>query len=252
MRAACLWKGIGFNMTLNQHLRLALADDQNDELAALGAVLNAAGFHCSTFTNGSDLIAALRRETFDLMLLDWNMPRASGLEVLAWAEQNLADPPPVIMLTSRDSKQDIIRALQSGAVDYVIKPGDSDIIIARILAACRRRGDPANDDTARFGDFLFDRSRQCVVYRDLTIELRAKEFQLARLLFDNINRPLSRSYIMTRIWNASPDLETRTLDMHISRVRSKLVLRPERGVSLRTIFGFGYRLDSCAPEGDSE
>lgn len=239
-------------MTQNMHLRLAIADDQADDLAALNALLASAGFRCATFTNGGDVIAALRRETFDLLLLDWNMPRASGLEVLAWAEQNLPDPPPVIMLTSRDSKQDIIRALQSGAVDYVVKPGDPDIMVARILAACRRRGEAVIEEMARFGDFIFDRSRQCVLYQELVIELRAKEFQLARLLFDNLNRPLSRNYIMTRIWNASPDLETRTLDMHISRVRSKLVLRPERGVSLRTIFGFGYRLDSCAPEDEAQ
>lgn len=235
-----------------QNLRIAIVDDQPDDLAALSSVLSEAGFNCCVYTNGSDMIAALRRETFDLLLLDWIMPRASGMDVVSWIQENLTDPPPAIMLTSRDSKQDIIRALNAGAVDYIVKPGDPDIIAARILAACRRRGDHAHDETARFGDFVFDRTRQCVVYRDQAIELRAKEFQLARLLFDNLDRPLSRNYIMTRIWNASPDLETRTLDMHISRVRSKLVLRPERGVSLRTIFGFGYRLDSCTPSNDFE
>ena len=235
-----------------QNLRIAIVDDQPDDLAALSAVLSEAGFNCCVYTNGSDMIAALRRETFDLLLLDWIMPRASGLDVVSWIQENLTDPPPAIMLTSRDSKQDIIRALNAGAVDYIVKPGDPDIIAARILAACRRRGDNGHDEIVRFGDFVFDRTRQCVTFRDQTIELRAKEFQLARLLFDNLDRPLSRNYIMTRIWNASPHLETRTLDMHISRVRSKLVLRPERGVSLRTIFGFGYRLDSCTPCNDME
>lgn len=235
-----------------QNLRIAIVDDHPDDLAALSSVLSEAGFNCCVYTNGIDLIAALRRETFDLLLLDWIMPRASGIDVVTWIQENLTDPPPAIMLTSRASKQDIIRALNAGAVDYIVKPGDPDIIAARILAACRRRGDHGHDEITRFGDFVFDRTRQCVTYHDQTIALRAKEFQLARLLFENMDRPLSRNYIMTRIWNASPDLETRTLDMHISRVRSKLVLRPERGVSLRTIFGFGYRLDSCTPSNDME
>lgn len=233
-------------------MRIALADDQPDDLNAMSALLSAAGFHCSTFTNGDDMIAALRRETFDLLLLDWNMPRSSGIDVVVWAGESLPNPPPIIMLTSRNNKEDIIRALEIGAVDYIVKPGDPDIIRARIMAAGRRnRIEQPVEECARFGDFTFDRFRQTVTYADQLIELRAKEFELARLFFENMNRPLSRSYIMARVWNSSPDVETRTLDMHISRIRAKLQLRPERGVSLRTIFGFGYRLDSC-PEGEAE
>lgn len=233
-------------------MRIALVDDQPDDLANMLAMLTSAGFQCSTFTNGDDVIASLRRETFDLVLLDWNMPRSSGLEVVVWAGESLPDPPPFIMLTSRNNKEDIIRALECGAVDYIIKPGDPDIIRARILAASRRkRIEPQVDETSRFGDFSFDRFRHTVTYIDQAIDLRAKEFELARLFFANMNRPLSRSYIMARVWNSSPDVETRTLDMHISRIRAKLQLRPERGVSLRTIFGFGYRLDSC-PQDEAE
>ena len=233
-------------------MRIALADDQTDDLAALTALLTGAGFQCSTFSNGDDVIASLRRETYDVLLIDWNMPRSSGLDIVVWAGTNLPNPPPIIMLPSRNNKEDIIRALETGAVDYIVKPGDPDIIRARVAAAARRsRLEPPVDDGLRFGDFLFDRFRQNVTYRDTTIELRAKEFELARLFFENVNRPLSRSYIMARIWNSSPDVETRTLDMHISRIRAKLLLRPERGVSLRTIFGFGYRLDSC-PEDAAE
>lgn len=238
--------------TRPQTMRIAVADDQHEDLEAMAATLRDAGFHCSCFSNGNDMIAALRRETFDLLLLDWNMPRSSGLDVVVWTNDNLPNPPPVILLTSRDSKEDVIRALESGAVDYIVKPADPDIVRARIYSALRRRGDSYQPEVSTFAGFTFDRARQSVNFRGETVDLRTKEFELARLLFENINRPLSRSYIMARVWNASPDLETRTLDMHVSRIRSKLVLRPERGVALRTVFGFGYRLDSCAEGEDAE
>ena len=82
--------------------------------------------------------------------------------------------------------------------------------------------------------------------------MRLKEYNLTRLLFENLNRPLSRGYILQRVWQTSPDVETRTLDMHISRVRAKLNLRPERGFSLKSIFGFGYRLDTCTEADESD
>ncbi|MFA7585862.1 MAG: response regulator transcription factor [Novosphingobium sp.] len=227
-------------------MRIAVADDQAEDLEGICNALQNAGYTCTAFTNGDDVIAALRRETFDLLLLDWNMPRSTGLDVLVWVTENLPDPAPVIMLTNRDSKEDVIRGLESGATDFIVKPTDPDIVSARIAAALRRRVDPpAMPDLVNYGDFTLDRARQCARFGDEVIELRAKEFELTKLLFDNINRPLSRNYIMARIWNTSPDVETRTLDMHISRIRSKLQLRPERGVALRTVFGFGYRLDSC-------
>lgn len=232
-------------------MRIAVADDQAEDLDAMCALLRESGYVCTALANGDDAIAALRRETFDLLLLDWNMPRSTGLDVIVWANANLSDPPPIILLTSRDSKEDVIRALESGAIDYIVKPGDPDIVRARIAAALRRRGDAPGAEKACYGEFTFDRARQTAKYGNETIELRAKEFELAKLLFDNMNRPLSRSYIMSRIWNSSPDVETRTLDMHISRIRSKLQLRPERGVALRTVFGFGYRLDSCTDAAES-
>lgn len=232
-------------------MRIAIADDQVEDLESLASTLKEAGYACTCMNNGDDVIAALRRETFDLLLLDWNMPRSSGLDVVLWANENLPNPPPIMLLTSRDNKDDVIRALDSGAMDYIVKPGDPDIIRARISAALRRRGLDAGSDTATLAGYTFDRARQAVTFAGETIQLRAKEFELARLLFENINRPLSRSYIMARVWNASPDMETRTLDMHVSRIRAKLVLRPERGVALRTVFGFGYRLDSCENQAEA-
>jgi DNA-binding response OmpR family regulator len=224
-------------------MRIALADDQPGELAWIEAILRESGHECQTYRNGDEVVAALRRESFDLLLLDWNMPQLDGIATLAWIQQNVENPPPVIMLTSRAGKDDIVKALDLGACDFITKPEDANVVRARVAAALRRHSSKGGE-TAVFGDFRFIRSTQTVEFGGEAIALRAKEFDLARLLFDNLDRPLSRGYLLQRIWNSSPDIETRTLDMHISRIRAKLQLGPERGFALRTVFGFGYRLDS--------
>lgn len=231
-------------------MRIALADDHPDELAWIAAILRDGGYDCDTYSCGDDLIGALRRDTFDLLLIDWNMPRGSGIDVLAWIAGNLKIAPPAIMLTSRDEKTDIVFALEHGASDFIVKPEDAGVIRARVAAALRRFNGNG-EDTATYGGYRFVRSTQTVHFGDEAMTLRAKEFDLARLLFENSDRPLSRGYIMQRVWNSSPDVETRTLDMHVSRIRAKLKLGPDRGFVLRTVFGFGYRLDSCTDEAES-
>lgn len=228
-------------------MRIAIVDDQPDEAAWLADILRSAGYAFESFGSGEDLIAALRRDTFDLVVLDWNMPRMSGLDVLAWMPSNLEVVPPVIMLTSRTAKDDVVVALEAGACDYIVKPEDPAIVRARVAAALRRVGPVKTGGEAKYGDYALDSSTGHATYKGEAIDLRPKEFDLARLLFENADRPLSRSYLMQRVWKSSPDIETRTLDMHISRIRTKLGLGPERGFALRTVFGFGYRLDSCAP-----
>ncbi|MEP7221061.1 MAG: response regulator transcription factor [Novosphingobium sp.] len=231
-------------------MRVALVDDNLDEVAEIAANLRESGMNCSLYTNGEDLVSALRRETFDILLLDWNMLGMSGLKVLAWTKENLQPAPPVIMLTNRDRKEDIVFALDAGAADFIRKPEDPDVVRARIRAALRRDGADVDGTAARYGDYAFDNLAQTVRFGPDIIELRQKEFRLARGLFENLNRPLSRSYLLQKVWNSSPDIETRTLDVHISRLRAKLNLRPERGFALQTIFGFGYRLDSNRPEAE--
>ncbi|PLK25874.1 response regulator transcription factor [Novosphingobium sp. TH158] len=225
-------------------MRIALVDDDPDEIVEIADSLRASGCECTLYSSGEELLAALRRETFDALLLDWNMMGMSGMKVLAWARENLNPPPPVIMLTNRDRKEDIVFALDAGAADYIRKPEDPDIVRARIRAALRERRKDATENDGTFGGFEFDSLTRVVTYDGEGVELRQKEYALARLLFENLNRPLSRSYILQKVWQSSPDVETRTLDVHISRLRAKLKLKPERGFALQTIFGFGYRLDS--------
>ena len=226
-------------------MRIAIADDDAVTRAFLCELLAREGFRFAEFSNGRELLTALQRDTFDLLLLDLNMPKMDGLEVLGAAKSDLPHCPPVIILTNRADKGDIVRGLEAGADDYIVKPESADIILARIRAVTRRHGKaPEPSRLEQIGPYGFDYLENVVTFGGRQVTLTAKEMALARLFFQNAHRALSRAYILETIWNSVADLPTRTLDMHVSRIRSKLNLRPGNGYRLLTIFGYGYRLDT--------
>lgn len=225
-------------------MRIAIADDHKDIRDFMKSALKRGEYRCADYTNGSDLISALRRETFDLLVVDWNMPKQCGIEVIHWARANLDNGPPIIVLTSRSDCTDIVAALDAGADDYIVKPSDADVILARVRAALRRLKPHAPAERFQtFGEFELDRLTNNIVTHGETIALTPKEFALAELFFINSERPLSRGYILQMVWNCVADLPTRTLDIHVSRVRAKLNLTPENGYRLQTVFGYGYRFE---------
>lgn len=230
-------------------MRIAVADDDRDSREFVSGLLTRAGYNCACFADGRDLVAHLRRETYDLLLLDWNMPGMTAIDVIDWVRQTMAEPPKIIVLTSRSAEQDIIEALDRGADDFITKPSGPGVIRARVAANLRKAA--AGEGEGRltvYGRYCFDALEETASFDGQTVKLTAKEFALALLLFDNLRRPLSRTYILQRIWNNSADLATRTLDMHVSRLRTKLCLRPQNGYQLQTVFGYGYRLDAHCDE----
>jgi DNA-binding response OmpR family regulator len=226
-------------------MRVAIADDEADVIAYLKSILDELGHTTVSFSDGNALSQSLVRETYDLVILDWTMPKKDGLETLNWMQSAMQERPPVIMMTNRSAKKDISDALNAGADDYITKPEDRNVIAARISAMLRRNtGSGAFDTKATYGKYELDRIEQTIAYDDQKILLTAKEFELADLFFRNRDRTLSRNYIMETIWRTTAALATRTLDMHISRVRSKLDLKPENGFRIFTVFGYGYRLET--------
>lgn len=232
-------------------MRVAIADDEQEILDQVTAVVEAAGHEVDCFRNGIDLQNALKRETYDVVLLDWNMPGLTGLEIVSWATEHMASRPPFILLTSRRDKGEVIRGLEAGATDYIVKPEAEEVIRARIEAAGRRAEKPSTDRILNFGIYEFDQKESTLSKSDEAVALTAKEYQLALLFFQNIDRPLSRGYLFSRVWGGNANLETRTIDMHVSRLRSKLELKPHNGFVIRTVFGFGYRMDSFAEEAEA-
>ena len=231
-------------------MRIAIADNDPEIIEFLGRIVEGLGHIYSGYADGTTLTNALLRDTFDLVILDWNMPGKTGIEILKWMDGAVEDCPPVIMMTSRTAKQDVSDALNAGADDYITKPEDKNVIAARINALLRRNsGASAMEPTAEYGDYLLNRIEQTVRHGDKEIALTAKEFELADLMFRNRDRTLSRRYIMETVWRTNAHLATRTLDMHVSRIRSKLALKPENGFRIFTVFGYGYRLETLGNGG---
>ncbi len=224
-------------------MRIAIADDDPELLEQLGNAIDSTPHQCERFRSGTELGTFLKRETCDVVLVDWNMPGRTGLELVQWATSSLQNPPAFIILTSRADKADVVKGLEAGAIDYVVKPESEEVILARIEAAYRRLNAGGPERFGKFGLYEIDRITKEVSRGGEQLKLTNKEADLAILFFDNLNRPLSRAYIFGEVWGSVPEVESRTLDLHVSRIRSKLELRPKHGFAIQTVFGFGYRMD---------
>lgn len=225
-------------------MRIAVLDDDSAQADLVCQTLSAAGHVCHAFGAGRELVRQLRRQTFDLLVLDWNVPDMSGEEVLRWVRESLSERLPVLFMTSRGRETDITSILNTGADDYVVKPVSAAVLLARVGSLLRRAyhlKPPASKEV--FGEFEFDLGAKHVVVRGATVAVTQKEFELALLLFQHLSRPLSRAHILDVIWKQATDIPSRTMDTHVSMLRSKLGLRPEKGYRLTPIYGYGYRLE---------
>lgn len=228
-------------------MKIALLDDDPSVLESVSALLSRHGFECTSFSNGRALVRALHRDSFELFVIDWNLPDLSGINVVEWIRNQIGTHPPILLLTSRISNEDTVQALRAGADDYVTKPYQPEVLVARVEALARRSSVALSRTTESFGTFDFELISKTLKANGDVVRLTPKEFSLALLLFRNLNRAVSRSYIFETIWGMDPDLSTRTLDIHISKIRSKLNLKPETGYRLVPVYGYGYRLEECRP-----
>lgn len=229
------------------NMRIVIADAEPDVVAFLSSVVEELGHETVNYSDGNMLSQALSSDAFDLLILDWNLPQKNGLATLQSMDSAVFERPAVMMMTNRSAKKDISEALNAGADDYITKPEDRAVVAARINAMLsRKNGSGAFDAQATYGKYLFNRIEQTVTVGSKTTALTAKEFELADMFFRQADLTLSRRYIMEKIWRTTADLATRTLDMHISRVRAKLDLRPDNGFRICTVFGYGYRLETTS------
>ena len=226
-------------------MKVAILDDDLEQLDEILSIVEANGARAQGFSRAGALISMLRRETFDILILDWNLPDRSGLDVVRWARTHLNPSPPILLATSRATEADLVEGLNAGADDYLVKPLSPSVLNARINAVMRRVSAPGPTlSSETFGAFRFEPLARHAYVGANRIELTDKEFDLAILLFRNQHRALSRTYLLEAVWGGEPNLNSRTLDVHISRVRSKLDLKPEKGVRLAPVYGYGYRLET--------
>ena len=229
-------------------MRIALLEDDRDQADLVSAWLNAAGHSCHVYTLGKDLVRAAQRETFDLFLLDWEVPGMSGAEVLVWIRANIAEPVPVLFVTARQREEDIVHALSSGADDYMVKPLGRLELLARITALARRMlpRQRQGEEVLEYGRLSVDCRNRQVKIDGGEVAMTQKDYELAVFLLHNLGRLLSRGHILEAVWGQSAEINTRTVDTHISRIRGKLQLTPENGWRLSAVYQHGYRLERVA------
>lgn len=226
-------------------LRIAYLEDEPIAAAAVCHWLNEAGYQVSWFKGGNDCARAVERERFDACLLDWMVPDLPGTEVLERIQIKLQENvPPVIFLTSRDSEEDLVKVLAAGADDYIVKPVSRVVLLARLQAVLRRSGTRSVEtSTQRFGPLGIDYSRRQFAYDEKLVSMSKRETDLAIYFFQNIDRLLTRERLIQVVWGLVPDVDTRTVDVHVSAIRRKLNLKPESGWELASVYRQGYRLE---------
>ena len=225
-------------------MRLALLEDDLYQANLLQLWMQAAGYDCRCFNTGRSFIKEVGHNSYDLFIIDWMLPDISGDEVLTWVRQNVDWPIPVLFVTQRDSEQDIVHAFEQGADDYMVKPVHRLEMVARINALLRRtHGHPETKEALDFKPYKIDQRNRIISKSVIDITLTQKEYDLALFLFRNAGRVLSREHILESIWGRGPDVNTRTVDTHISRLRKKLDIQEKEGWRLVAIYQHGYRLE---------
>jgi DNA-binding response OmpR family regulator len=225
-------------------MRVGLLEDEPDHAAMTVRLLQAAGHSCQVFGRGELFLRGTLHDTFDILILDWALPDMTGLQVLDVIRQR-QDPVPVLFLTSRDAEQDIVDALSHGADDYLVKPPRAAELLAR-LGALKRRVDSAGvASLLSVPPYEFDAVTSSVKVHGEPVALTQRQFQLAVVLFRNMGRLLSRTYLLETVWGLNAQVQTRTLDIHISQLRTLLNL-PAHGWRITSVYAHGYRLEPLA------
>ncbi|WP_199030515.1 response regulator transcription factor [Ralstonia sp. ASV6] len=221
-----------------------LIEGDRPQSASLGGVLSGAGYMVACYADGADALRAMRRTAPDLVVLDRKLPDIDGLEVLAWIRRHYADTP-VVMLTSVALECDIVAALEAGADDYLMKPVKHAELVARINALVRRtRRQAARSDAQSFGAYTVNYQERRVLMHGQAVSLTPKEYEILEMLARNVGRLMPREAVLNQIWGQVHDLtHSRSLDTHIYRLRRKLHLGQQSGVSLRVVYSHGYRLE---------
>ncbi len=223
--------------------RILIVEDEEALAEPLAFLLEREGYETAIAADGNAAIAQFDRAGADLVLLDLMLPGRSGTEVCR--ELRSRSNVPIIMLTAKDGEVDIVVGLELGADDYVTKPYSTRELLARIKAVLRRRIDDVEDDPGvlEAGPVRMDVDRHTVTVRGAEVAMPLKEFELLELLMRNSGRVLTRGQLIDRVWGADYFGDTKTLDVHIKRIRSKIEETPSEPTHLVTVRGLGYRFE---------
>ena len=225
-------------------MRIAVLDNDRTQADLICQVLTSAGHTCQTFESGKEMLTNLRKDSVDMLILDWQVSDLGGAEVLRRAKEKMMATTPMMFITNSSAEDDIVAGMGAGADDYMIKPLRRGELVARVQALLRRAYPSQNGaEQLQFGPYIFETRPGRLLMDGIVIDVTHKEFYLALLFFRNIGRPLSRAYIHEAVWIRETAVPSRTMDTHVSRVRNKLQLKPENGFRLVPVYSYGYRLE---------
>lgn len=228
--------------------RILVVEDEESYRDPLAYLLRKEGYDVATAATGPDALDTFADGGADLVLLDLMLPGLSGTEVCRRLRQR--SDVPVIMLTAKDGEIDKVVGLEIGADDYITKPYSSRELLARIHAVLRRRGAQAplvDDGLLAVGPVRLDSERHVVEVGGVPVAFPLKEFELLDLLLRNAGRVLTRGQIIDRVWGADYVGDTKTLDVHVKRIRAKIEVDPGNPTLLLTVRGLGYKIDDVPP-----
>ncbi|MFN3964078.1 MAG: response regulator transcription factor [Silanimonas lenta] len=227
---------------MSRTLQIGLVEDDPTQAKIIATMIQNAGMDCLHYATELDFRRRMGPESIDLLLLDWNLPGVSGLELLKELRQSNATLP-VIFLTGNDQEEDIVTGLQAGADDYIVKPARAAELVARINAALRRAAPPSQmhmiDGVEPFG---FDLERRRLTLHGEPVELTDREFDLLVFLFQRRGKVVSRETLLSQVWRVGPNVATRSIDTYVSRLRKRLGLQGDSEWRLEGIYQHGYRL----------
>lgn len=218
--------------------KILFVDDESNIRRLVGYDLKTAGYDFTLCEDGQQAYEAASKSTFDVIIIDWMMPRMSGIELVEKLRKE-GNEAILIMLTAKDEEDNLLEAFEAGVDDYVTKPFSSRELMARISAHLRRINQKQTK-ILRFGPISMDLTRRDVTIATKQIELTKKEFELLEFFLKNPNIVLSRDTILNEIWNFDYDGDTRIVDVHIFKLRSKL---QDSSASIRSSRGIGYILE---------
>jgi two-component system response regulator RegX3 len=224
--------------------QVLVVEDEESFRDALDFMLRKEGYQVEVASDGIEALEQFDRHGPDLVLLDLMLPRLSGTEVCRTLR--LRSNVPIIMLTAKDSEIDKVVGLELGADDYVTKPFSSHELIARVRAVLRRGPDAETVDTSTLeaGPVRMDVERHVVSVKGQNLSLPLKEFDLLELLLRNAGRVLTRRQLIDRVWGSDYVGDTKTLDVHVKRLRSKIETNPAKPELLLTVRGLGYKFEA--------
>ncbi len=222
-----------------------IVEDEPDQLEVLSYNISSEGFRLVTAKDGDEALLIVEEQRPDVIILDWMLPNVSGIEVCRQLKsRSTTRSTPILMLTARGDETDRVRGLETGADDYVVKPYSVNELVARVRGLLRRSRPASVDQTLSYGELHMDLVQHKVVLAGTRVKLGPTEFRLLTTFLENPGRVWEREQLLDRVWGHDADVDLRTVDVHVGRLRKALQVPEQRSSLIRTVRGVGYSLDS--------